>query len=359
MPTTRVGRRRLRTLSALLTLSAVLALTTACGHSGPGTTADGKDVLRYQGQSGIVTAYELADSLGYFSKIQLHWESDTTSGPANIQAAATKQIEFGSAFNGAVVKLVSGGAPVKSVLASYGSDDLSFGAYLVKDNSPINSARDLIGKKIAVNTLGAHYEFVAREWLHDNGLTEDEIKSVQFVVIPPVSAEEALRNGQVDVAALSSPFLDVADQRGGVRTLFTDKALFGKFDYGTYVFRTDYIAAHPDAVKDFVQGTARAIRWLQTTPTDQVQAKFRAVIAARGRNENDGLVKIWKSPGIPVPGAVIAEKEIQIWIDWLGRNGDQAAGKLHAADLFTNQYNPYANGTYPSDSGPNGEAIAK
>ncbi|MQY29366.1 ABC transporter substrate-binding protein [Nocardia aurantia] len=349
-------KRLYRTLYALLTLCLIAGTVAACGKGGSGATADGKSILRYQGSTGQVGAFELAADLGYFSKIQLHWEGDTTSGPANIQAAATKQIEFGSAFNGAVVKLSAGGAPITSVLSSYGADQDSFTGYFVRDDSGIKSARDLIGKKVGVNTLGAHHEFITREWLHQQGLSEPEIKQVQLVVLPPVSTEEALRKGQIDVAALGSVFRETAVARGGIHSLYTDKDLFGQFDYGTYVFRKDYIAAHQDAVRDFVQGTARAIRWAQVTPRDQVVARFTDIISKRGRNENLDLLKWYRSTGIPAPGGVIADKEIQIWIDWLVRNGELPQGKYRATDLYTNQYNPYANGTYKPDAGPTGEA---
>ncbi|MFE7798085.1 ABC transporter substrate-binding protein [Nocardia sp. NPDC057440] len=351
-------RRRTRAFAAALTLLTGITVLTGCGKSEPATTADGKAVIRYQGSTGQVTAYELAEDLGYFSKIALHWEGDTTSGPANIQAAATNQVEVGSAFNGAVVKLISGGAKVTSVLSSYGADEKSFSGYFVRDDSDIKSARDLIGKKVGVNTLGAHHEFITREWLHQQGLTESEIKQVQLVVLPPANTEDALRKGQVEVGTLGGVFRETAVERGGIHPLYTDKALFGQFDYGTYVFRNDYIAKNTEAVADFVQGTARATRWLQITPRDEVVARFRTIIEKRGRNENTDLLKYWKSAGIPVPGGVIAEKELQIWIDWLARNGELKEGQLKVDDLFTNKYNPYSNGTFQAESGPTGEAVA-
>ncbi|WP_067664561.1 ABC transporter substrate-binding protein [Nocardia miyunensis] len=355
----RLRRSRAMRAIACTLVPLVVAVLSACGTHGVSTTADGKTILRYQGATGTVQPYELAADLGYFSKIQLQWLGDTTSGPANIQAAATKQVEFGSAFNGAVVKLIAGGAPVTSVLSSYGADEKSYTGYFVRDDSGIKTARDLIGKKVGVNTLGAHHEFITREWLHEQGLSEPEIAQVQFVVLPPTSTEEALRTGQIDVAALQGVYLETAVARGGVHTLYTDKNLFGQFDYGTYVFRKDFIAQHPDAVRDFVQGTARATRWLQLTPRDQVVARFADIIHKRGRNENSGLLKYYKSSGIPVPGAVIAERELQIWIDWLVRNKQLPAGKVAAKDIYTNEFNPYANGKYPPNSGPNGEEVAK
>ncbi|HEY5855321.1 MAG TPA: ABC transporter substrate-binding protein [Aldersonia sp.] len=358
--TTTAPRRRLARAVALASaLLAAASVATACGSSDSATTADGKTVLRYQGSASQVIYPELAENLGYFDDVTLQWVGDTTSGPQDIQSAATGQTEFGGAFNGAIVKLAAGGAPITAVVGLYGSDAETFAGYFVLDDSPIRSARDLIGKKVGMNTLGAHHEFVVREWLSQHGLTAEEIKQVELVVVPPVNTETALRQGQIDVGTLSSVFRETAVERGGIRPLFTDESLFGAFTYGNYVFRNDYIAQHEDAVADFVQGTARAIRWAQTTPRDEVVAKFRDIIGARGRNENTDLVGYWRSTSIAGPGGVIDEKEIQLWIDWLVRNGELPEGKLTAADLYTNEFNPYANGTFPPDSGPDGQALAK
>ena len=50
--------------------------------------------------------------------------------------------------------------------------------------------RTLIGKKVGMNTMGAHAEIVLREYLKQNGLTDEEIEQVTMVVIPPVNAEQ-------------------------------------------------------------------------------------------------------------------------------------------------------------------------
>ncbi|MCX5045684.1 ABC transporter substrate-binding protein [Aldersonia sp. NBC_00410] len=352
-------RRTSRLIGAVVALLTLSSLATACGSSETTTTADGKTVLRYQGQTGQVIYPELAENLGYFDKVTLQWVGDTTSGPQDIQSAATGQTEFGGAFNGAVVKLAAAGAPITSVIAYYGADKETFTGYFTVDGSPITSARDLIGKKVGMNTLGAHHEFVVREWLAQQGLTPDEIKQVELIVVPPVNTEDALRNGQIDVGALSGVFRETAVQRGGIHPLFTDESLFGAFSYGSIVLRDDFIAKNKDAVADFVQGTARAIRWAQTTPREQVIEKFKSIINARGRNENTKLAEFYKSTSIAGPGGVIADKEIQLWIDWLVRNGELDKDKLKAADIYTNEYNPYSNGTYPDGAGPDGQALGR
>ncbi|CAG7593442.1 ABC transporter substrate-binding protein [Rhodococcus opacus] len=347
-----------RTLAAAAALLTFTSLAVACSGSETTTTADGKTVLRYEGTTGQVSFPELAADLGYYQKVELNWIGDTTSGPQSIQNAATGQTDFGGAFNGAVLKLAAADSPITSVIGYYGSDKETFNGYYVLDGSPITSARDLIGKKVGMNTLGAHHEFLVREWLAREGLTPDEIKQVELTVVPPVNTEQALRQGQIDVGTLGSVFRDKAVERGGIRPLFTDESIFGSFTYGSLLFRDDFIAKNKDAVADFVQGTARAIRWTQTTPRDDVIAKYKDIITKRGRNETTDLVDYWKTPGVAGPGGVITDKEIQTWIDWLVRNGELEDGKLTPADVYTNEYNPYANGTYPADSGPDGQALA-
>src|SRR5665213_2963929 len=195
------------------------------------------------------------------------------------------------AFTGAVVKLIEAGAPVKAVINYYGSDAKTFNGFYVKADSPIHSARDLIGKTVAVNTLGAHYEAALDTYLTKNGLTAAEIKQVQLVVLPPNNTEEAIRKGQVDAGALGGVLQDHAVATGGLRSLFNDYDLFGAFNAGQYVLRDDFINKYPKTAEVFVTGVAKAIEWERTTPRDQVIAEFTKIIDSRGRNESTANLK--------------------------------------------------------------------
>ncbi len=349
-----VSRRS--TKAAALVAAAALALAACSGaQASPDDTAGERTTLRYQGSVGQVLFPELAADLGYYEQVDLEWVGDVTGGPASIQAAVTGQTEWGGAFNGAIAKLASTGAPVTSVISYYGTDALTQGGYYTLEGSPIRTAKDLIGKKVGVNTLGAQAEAVVREWLKRGGLTPDEVAKVELVVVPPVNTEQTLRAGQIDVGALGGVLQDKALERGGITKLFGEDDLFGEFAYGTLIFRDDYIAEHKDAVADFVQGTARAIRWTQVTPPDEVRARLTKIIEGRGRGENADLVQYWKSSSLPTSGGVIQSDEISTWVDWLVDDGQLTQGQLDPNALFTNEFNPYANGTYAPDAGPDGE----
>ncbi|SBT67863.1 ABC-type nitrate/sulfonate/bicarbonate transport system, substrate-binding protein [Micromonospora sediminicola] len=338
MPSLRTFRRALAAAVALLTLATAAGCGADAAADGARTTE-----LRYQGSVGQVTLPELAADLGYLGDVKLNWIGNVTGGPADIQATATGQSDFGGAFNGAIVKLQAANAPITAVVSYYGSDAQTFQGYYVLDGSPIRAPRDLIGKRVGMNTLGAHAEAVLRTWLARGGLTPAEIARVELVALPPVNTEQSLRAQQIDVAVLGGVIRDKAVAAGGIRTVFTDYELLGAFSAGSYVFRDDFIARNPDTVRAFVTGVGKAIEWARTQPRETVVARLRSIIDKRGRNEDATLVDYWKSSGVAETGGVITDREFATWIDWLADAGELKGARPKPADLYTNRFNAFAN----------------
>ncbi|BFV59266.1 ABC transporter substrate-binding protein [Kitasatospora sp. CMC57] len=325
-----------------LALAAIGAATAACGRAtatGGGGHETGK--IRYQGWAGQVTLPELAEDLGYFGDVKLEWVGNTISGPQDIQSAATGQTDFGGAFNGAVVKLIAAGAPVKAVISYYGVDEFTYNGYYVLADSPIRSARDLQGKKVGMNTLGAHSEAMLDIYLQRNGLTAAEIAKVEPIVIPPVNGEQTLRQKQIEVSVLGSILRDKALAAGGIRPLFSDYDLLGKFSAGTFVLTNRFLKQNPTTSRTFVTGVAKAIEWSRSTPREEVIARSTEIIRKRGRNEDTAALQYWRSTGVAETGGRINDQEFQLWIDWLVSHGDIKVGQIRPADLYTNEYNTY------------------
>jgi ABC-type nitrate/sulfonate/bicarbonate transport system substrate-binding protein len=289
--------RRSALAAALAGVLAVAGLA-ACGGSGePAAVGEQVKKLRYQGNVGAVTLPELAADLGYLGDLELDWIGNTISGPQDIQAATTGDTDFGGAFNGAIVKLASSGAPITAVIGYYGVDDVNFNGFYV----------------------------------------------LELIVVPPVNTEQSLRAGQIDVAALGGTLRDKALERGGIHALYTDYDLLGKFTAGSYIFRDDFLRKNPDTVKTFVSGVGKAVEWSRTTPRDQVIAKLKEIIAERGREEDDSQTQFWKSYGVNGTGGVIEEREFATWIEWLDRAGELKKD-IKATDIYSNDYNAYATG---------------
>lgn len=329
-----------RTSLRLLGLAAAGTALAACGN---GASAGGGEIkrLKYQGSVGAVTLPELAADLNLLGDLTLEWVGNTISGPQDIQAATTGDTHYGGAFNGAILKLAAAGAPITAVISYYGADEATFSGYYVLQDSPIQGPRDLIGRKVGMNTLGAHAEAVLKTYLRRGGLDDREIGQVTLVALPPVNTEQSLRASQIDVAVLGGVLRDKALERGGVRKLLSDFDLLGPFNAGSYVFRDDFIAKNPSTVRTFVEGTAKAIEWSRTEPRDTVVARFTDIIARRGRSEDASALKFWRSYGISAKGGVIAEREFQTWLDWLSLTGELKGKQVRAGDVYTNDYNPF------------------
>ena len=344
-------------ITAIVSLLALAPAACAGSSSAAQQDASGKTVIRYQGSPGSVTVPELAEHLGYFPHLKLDWKGNVNGGPESIQATATGQTEFGSAFNGAIVKLRDSGAKVTSVISYYGSDeDTSVGVYVL-DDSTIKSARDFIGKSIGVNTLGAQYEFQITEWLAEQGLTPDEVSQVELKVIPPTNAEQVLREKQVDGVILGTIALEVAKERGGIREVFNDLDVFGPASNGSLAFRDDYIKENPEVVKEFVTGVARAIRWTQLQDPAEVRRVYTEILTSRDRGEDASSVKYYRSLGVATPGGVIQDSEYSTWIDQLKRSDGLKHKNITTKDVYTNDFNPYANGTYEPTADYDGNPI--
>jgi len=323
----------------MLALLAALGCKEAAGSgAAPGAQPE-LTKLRYMAAPGIVSPVELAEDLGCLAPLTLDFVSSTTSGPQSIQAVVTGDVDIGSAFNGAILKLIAAGAPIRAVVGSYGVDSDIWGGYYVTEQSPIRSARDVIGKKVAVNTVGAHQEFALKEYLARNGVGQAEIKQVMLVSLPPINVEQALRQGQTDVSVLTSVYRDRALERGGLRLLFSDLELFGSFTAGSYVLRNDFVQRHPKAARIFVEGVGKALDYSRQAPRDRLLERFRTIIAKRKRNEDASILKYWKSYGVAGAQGRIQPRDFELWIDWMVRAGELRPGQLELGAVYTNELN--------------------
>jgi len=89
--------------------------------------------------------------------------------------------------------------------------------FMVKDDSPIKSAEDLIGKKIAVITVGGACDLILNDVLRAKGL---DYKSIGYTVMGvPDMAPTVLRGG-VDAACIPEPLLSVVQAQGGLRSVY-------------------------------------------------------------------------------------------------------------------------------------------
>jgi ABC-type nitrate/sulfonate/bicarbonate transport system substrate-binding protein len=337
---------RVTTIAPKIAAAAAALLLAGVGLTGCAESAasggTSTDTIRYQGYQGSVNLPELAKALGYLDDVKLKYVGTVQGGPQSIAALMSNQVDYGAAFNGAIAQIASTGAPITSVIAYYGSNGPVNSSLLVNDDSKITSARDLIGKKVAVNTLGANAEAVLDTYLSKGGLSQDEIKKVTLVPLPGINEEAALREGKVEAAYLFGALKDAALSRPGLRALVTDTELVGPYNGGSIVMRDQFIEKNPELTKDFVAGLAKAVEYATTHSADDVRAKLESWLNAQGRADDAKALALWKGLGIATPHGLIRDQDFDLWLDWLKARGDVKTDAVKASDIYTNKFNPYA-----------------
>lgn len=310
-----------------LLLSAAITLALAA----PAAAAD--DVkLRYLASQGGLSAHELAQELGYFEGTGITIENIgyATGGPASLIALASGDVEIGGAATSAVLNSIISGNDFVAAYPSNGINDEVQSIFYVLEDSPIKSIKDIAGKSIAVNTLGAHLDYTIREALHSVGLPTD---AANQVVVPGPQLEQVLRSGQVDISAFGywqTTFEGAARKKGGLRAIFDDTDVLGEIAGGFVVLRRDFIKEHPEAAKTFVLQSARALDYAREHPeeTKEILAK-----ALQARGENPDIAQYFRGYGVRAGGLPV-ERDLQFWIDVLVREGKLKEGQLTPKDVL-------------------------
>ncbi len=290
--------------------------------------------IRYLSSSAVVEPYEFANELGYFTGINISRLGSTTGGHEDIMSVATGSSDVGHSAWVSIINAKVRGAEIKAVAGPMGNSPESWyegtpylSKWIVLENSSIRSAKDLKGKKIAVHSLGAHAEYVTREYLSRNNMSKDE---VQLLVMS--HHEEVLRQGLVDVVAPVGAQIDKMEAGGGVRVLFTDYDIIRNQTHCGM-----FIKDNPESVRQFVEASAKAADWAKDHPEE---ARELAIKIMKAKGGNPDIAKYWKGFGVR-EHALLLDSDVQFWIDELVKDGRMKDGEYEPSDFYTNEFNPY------------------
>lgn len=293
--------------------------------------------IRYLSGRGEISAPEIAQAKGWLQAqgVTLESKGYSQGGPESLFAMASGSIDLAGAATSAIINAIANGSDIVSVMASEGVDETVNSRFYVLEDSPIHRPSDLVSKTIAVNTRGAHLDYVVREYLRRNNIPYN---AVRLVTVPGPQLAQTLRSGQVDVAAVGawqSVFAGQLEEQGGVRSLFDDHQLLGDITLSPRAMERSFIKAHPEAVRTLVTQSGRAVDWARDHP-EQARALISRLLSER--NENPQLAYYWKGFGAREHG-LLTDHDVQYWLDTLERDGGLPKGQLAVSDVATNAYN--------------------
>ncbi len=130
-------------------------------------------------------------------------------------------------------------------------------ALVVPRASPLKSAADLKGKRVALNK-GSNVNFLLVKLLEKNGLKYSDITPVYLA---PADARAAFEKGAVDAWVIWDPFLAAAEQQLGARQLADGTGLVNNYSF--YLSQTDFAQANPHLIQALFANTQEAARFVQ------------------------------------------------------------------------------------------------
>ena len=293
------GRLRRVGLAALLAL-VVLALA-ACGSDsgddsgggasgGGGASADETTpvkvgVVEFTG----IAPTQLGIDKGIFNKHGLDVTLVPADNPAAISAQVVSgQLDIGFSTTTFLATAAAKGAPLQAVSAVDGliNPDDAVSAIVVAKDSPIQSPKDLTGKKVAVVALGSELDVLMRKVTDDDGGDASKVQSVQ---IPFPQMQAALKAGRVDAVVTTEPFLTISTNAGGRVISEPEVDLLPNGSVTAYTASKQFIGKNADVVKRFQAAMRESLDYAKAHQGEALQAVSKVTGLSADEAKGQGL----------------------------------------------------------------------
>lgn len=189
-------------------------------------------------------------------------------GATTIPGVVSGQFQFGFGNVTSLLIARDKGLPLKILTsgnASTGKQGKDFGAVVVPQDSPIQSAKDLAGKTVSVNQLKNIGDTTVRAAVRAAG---GDPAQVRFIELAFPDAPAAIEKKQVDAAWVVEPFLTRVLGQGGrvVAWNFVDTA--PDLTVATYFTTEEMVRSKPDLVRRFTEAMNESLTYAQAHPDE-------------------------------------------------------------------------------------------
>ncbi|WP_019577331.1 aliphatic sulfonate ABC transporter substrate-binding protein [Curvibacter lanceolatus] len=198
----------------------------------------------------------LEEDLGK-SSTQVKWVFSAGSNRA-LEYLNASSLDIGSSAGLAALLSRANGNPIK---APYIFSRPEWTALAVRADSPIQSLKDLKGKKVAATKGTDPFLFLLRA-LPTVGLKRSD---VEIVALQHADGKAALEQGRVDAWAGLDPLLAASELEQGSRLIYRNVAFN---TYGFLNVREEFLTQQPDTVRRVITQYERARKWILANTTE-------------------------------------------------------------------------------------------
>ncbi len=229
---------------------------------------------------GVVESYSqgaYAQEMGFYKSAGIDADVQAlVNGGAITAAVLGGSLDIGTTNGGSMANAYVRGLPVYCIAPSglYTSASPTTVLVVAKD-APIQSAKDLNGKRIGVTTLRDLMQAAIMKWIDDNG---GDAKSVSFVEIHNGELVPAVLAKRVDATALLEPQL--TEQKDQVRILASPYDVLGKLLLiSGWITTKSWYDANRATVAKFIGVMRQTADWANKNPraSAEVLAKLSKI----------------------------------------------------------------------------------
>lgn len=235
--------------------------------------------------------YYAAKERGLFQAEGLKLEDSFVPGHLVVEGLVSGQVgfTFTNVLNIAQINLK--GVSVKILYPGTTiSEKNPYTQLVVPAGSPIKTAKDLEGKKIAVTQLRTTAELTTRAWLAANGADPEK---VSFVGVGFTGIVPALKGKQFDAAFAIEPDLAVIKaEKLGESLAIPHLPLGPEVLITGYIARESWIEKNSEAAQAVARALDKATQWLMANPQEV------AGIIVRNTKIQEGLARQMIHPGL-------------------------------------------------------------
>jgi NitT/TauT family transport system substrate-binding protein len=257
--------------SLLAAVAAVALMAAGCGSTPTSSpSSDGTTKITV----GVIPIVDVAPiylgvKQGFFDDEGLDVTLETAQGGAAIvPAVVSGQYQFGFSNTTSLLLANSQGLPLKVVaagVASTGEDGKDFGAVIVKPDSTIRTAKDLAGKRIAVNTLKNINTTTINRVVAEAG---GDPSTISYVELPFPDIAAAVAKGDVDAGQVVEPFLTIATGQGDRQVVSNYAGTDRDLTVGMYFTSQQYAGQNATVVTGFTAAMKKSMAYAAAHPDD-------------------------------------------------------------------------------------------
>jgi len=210
--------------------------------------------------------------------IELKWASFAAGPPINESFAAGQQ-DFG--FLGDTPALIGKSVGIDTKVVALSASGPHSLAVVVGAQSPIQSAQDLKGRKVAV-TKGSYAQHLLALVLESGGLG---FSDVELVNLPNAEITPAIVSGAIDAGAVWEPVISRGEAQKTIRVLADGTGI--KKGILVIIVANDFLKAKRPEVEAVLRAYARAAAFIKSNPQEAA-----ALLTEDTRLPADLLVKL-------------------------------------------------------------------